>query len=224
MDKYIQKLFFVIGIAVFVLIFYSCKSLSPETLRPKTKNEKLLPPLTSVFDYESFYSVFPITISSGTVDTGAYGTGAFTAATYKNPILEDFKIIFQRDVNGNICVFDLDETRNGTIKCSLIEANGKQKYWWLIPSSLTFFIPNLLGMPLGSVEQELQIEVSIYDRNNNRIGRYTSDLHKDKSFSAMYYGYKSPSSKTNRLIFTKCMEDIKRQIEKDYNRLNEALK
>ena len=218
-----KQLSFVVGVVVLMLNISGCRTLGPETLIPKVKNEKLLPSLTPVFDYESFYTVFPMSTMVGVVSSG----GVMSGSTSKNPVLEGFNTIFQRDVRGNVCKFDpneLDEKTNGKMRCSLVEASGKVRIWWAIPSGLTIFVANLFGMPLMSESHKLQIEVNIYDRNDKRVGRYTSDLHKDKAYTALYYGYNNPTQKCNRLIFTQCMEDIKQQIAKDYDRLNEALK
>ena len=214
-----RQLFFVVGVVALMFSTHSCKSLGPETLRPTMKNQQLLPPLTPIFDYESFYAYFPMSITTGVVSEGV-----ISSSTYKNPTLENFNIIFQRDVKGNICISDLEEKTNGTIKCIFIEAGVTMRIWWLIPSTLTLCTVNLLGMPFWTEKHKLQIEVSIYDRNNNRIRRYTSKFREDKSYVALYYGYASPLQKSSRLIFTKCMEDIKHQIAMDYNILNDALK
>jgi hypothetical protein len=217
-----RKILFIVTIGVLMFGVNSCKSLDSSTLHPKMKSEKLLPPLTPVLDVESFASRFPLAVTYGAGD----GVSA-VSGTRSNPHIADFNLIFQRDVEKNISEFDLmGEEKKGTIKCSFIDASGKYKgVVWNVISWFTLGIPYLFGMPANVREDEMQIEVSIFDIENRLVGRYRSDVHKNTSYNAMYWGYKEAVLPhiNYRLIFTKCMEDIKRQIEKDYSKLYDAL-
>ena len=232
-----KRFFVIIGIISLVIVVNGCKSLSLSTLEPKMKNKYLLPSLSPILDVESFGSVFGLIKTTGYGSVGGvsktmgrgygigYGSISMKSTTYSNPILNDIDVIFNRDVE-NIC--HLSGTPKGSIKCRLIV--GKEKIYggagWAVLSGFTLCIPNLFGMPIMSPKCNLQIEVTIFDNNNSVVGRYTSDFRKQKTYVALYWGYSyNNSMKRNaRLIFTGCMEDIKRQIEKDYTRLIEALK
>ena len=227
---------FLILVAMISFGFNSCKTLDMATLSPKVKNENLLPPLNSVLDVESFGSVFGLTKTIGYGSFGGasknigrgyaigYGTTSMKSTTYSNPILNDIEVIFNRDVE-NIC--NLLGTPKGSMKCRVIV--GEEKIYggagWAVLSGFTLCIPNLFGMPIASPKGNLQIEVTIFDNNNSVVGKYTSDFHKQKTYVALYWGYSyNNSMKRNaRLIFIGCMEDIKRQIAKDYDRLVKAL-
>ena len=221
----IRKTFFVVAVGTIMLFsISSCKTvISTTTLHPKMQNEQLLPPLTPVFDTESFGIRFPLQVSS-MVNAGHQIMGA--AGTYDNPNLTNFRMIFQRDVEKNICRPNLDDKAKGTIKCSLVDAYDRTKEWWLIPSLLSGFTLNLLGMPRTTQYDELQIEVTIFDIENKLIGKYSSDALKSKTYTALYWGWgiSAANDVNKRKIFTECMEDIKRQITKDYSRLYDALK
>ena len=216
------NLFIVAAILTLFAIVSGCRSVNTSLLRPKTKIEKLLPVLTPVFDDLSFSRRFVSLIATGvgTATTGESVT--YSMPTYYNPNVSNFFSIFQRNVEDNICVSDLSKPK-GSIKCSLIDAYGNMKTGWAILSVCLLCIPNLFGLPLLGIENELQIEVSIFDSKNDLVGRYRSDLYKEKSYFAMYWGYNAPEIRNNIVAFTKCMEEIKHQIEKDYDRLNAAL-
>jgi len=225
----LRMIYFAIAVLSLIVSANSCKTLSHETLSPKMKNERLLPPLTPEFDVMSFGTIFPLTQTTGSVYVGYYGSGNINASTSANPALNDLSIIFDRDVGNNICESIMGVTK-GTIKCRAITGKHKMSLGWILASVCTAFIPNFFGMPLSFYDTELQIEVSILDKSNNIIGRYTSDMYKEKTYAAMYWGYPpggfSPiaQQRNARSTFTACMTDIKRQIAKDYDRLMEALK
>ena len=202
-----------------------CKSLDNTMLNPANKNQALLPPLNPVFDVESFGTVFPLSISRGSAYATSYGA-SFSSATYSNPTLHDINLIFERNVEGNICVPDFTGQKKGTIKCKLVSGDHSENLGCLAPSILTIFTLNLLGMPIVSDTIDLQTEVTIFDRNNRLIGKYTSDSYSHKSWTALYWGYSGKDAPRNsaRVVFIKCMEDIKQKIDKDSNRLNNALR
>ena len=221
--NFLRKTCFALLAAGVIFSANSCKSLDYATLSPKMKNDKLLPPLTPTLDVASLGSVFPITQSVGSGYVG-YGTVSVYTSTHTNPVMNDLDVIFQRDISTNICD-GLTGTAKGSINCRAVVGKERRPRTWLVISGLTLCIPNLFGMPFGSSTAELQIEVTIFDGNNNIAGRYTSDIHKQKSYMAMYWGYSESDvyRKNARFVFTACMEDIKQQISRDYDRLIRTL-
>jgi len=219
--KNVRKLLFVVGVATFIFSLNCCRMLTSASLHPQMKNEKLLPPLTPEFIDESFYFRFPVDVTNK-----VQGAKGLVETTQKNPDISNFKLIFQRDVEKNICAVNLLDVPNGRIECRLIDAYGKVKIIWLLPSMLSAFTLNLLGMPAHGRYDEMQLEVTIFDTENKLVGKYTSDARKRKSFMALYWGWglEAMTDRNKRVIFTECMEDIKRQIENDYQRLSAALK
>ena len=229
-----QKFIILLAFILFTITVNSCKSLYLSTLEPRGRNEKLLPPLTPILDDRSFASIFGEGRTSGTGGGVSYRSpylgnisttvGGWSAITYPNPRINEINVIFQRDLE-NIC--EIYGTSKGNIKCSAIVGRNKEGGIGLaLLSGFLLCVPNLFGMPIGAWKSELQIEISIYDVSNNLVGRYTSDFHKQKTYSALYWGYKygDAEAKNVRAIFTECMADIKRQIQKDYQRLSDALK
>ena len=222
-ENTMKKLFVIVGVILFMATLNSCKPLRITTLDPKVKNKQLLPPLDFVLETTSFGTIFGEVQSKGNIYGNLGGTISTETSSSQNPRINDFNVIFQRDVLNNIC--ELYGDKKGKIRCQAVVGKDNKNFGWMFLSIPLCFIPNFLGMPIYSHKTKLQIEVTIYDVNNRLVGKYTSDFHKQKSYAAMYWGYSigNTPARNVRLIFTECMEDIKRQIEKDYNRLNEAL-
>jgi hypothetical protein len=210
----------------FSLGLSSCRSLDPSTLNPKGQLGNLLPSLIPEYHVASFGSIFPI---SQLVEIGrstTIGSGVIsntTGATSANPIHNDIDVIFEHDVEN---ISNRNGTVKGIIKCRAIDGMAQPTGdGWRLLSIFTLGTINLLGVPVRSYKTVLGIEVSIYDINNNRIGRYTSNFYNNTAYAALYWGYseKDLPRKTARSAFTSCMNDIKNQIAKDYNRLSQAL-
>ena len=197
------------------------------TLQPKMKNDKLLPVLIPAIDANSFASIFGSTRTTGSGQTNYYGGQTtyqnWSSTTYTNPRINEINTIFERDVLGNISASY--GTTKGRIVCKAVIGYNSENLGWLVPNILLACVPAIFGAPMSSWKTQLQIEVMIYDVNNNVVGRYTSGLYQQKTYVAAYWGYHRGNSEPRsvRLVFTKCMEDIKRQIQRDYNRLNTAL-
>jgi len=205
-------------IALVFFVGSSCKSLDNTTLNPKMKNEKLLPSLKPVFDEDSFSVMY----------------GTYVRSNYMvrySPSLDDIKKIYERDL-PNIC--DFSGRAKGTIKCKAIDGKEEDRFWGNTSSAGCFFmfvtvgtlgISPLFGIPIQDTNSELQIEITIIDSNNYVVGRYKSDMHKQRTWQALYWGYNMDNAfrRNARLVFIACMEDIKRQINEDYYRLVKAL-
>ncbi len=220
-----KKILIFAAIAAFALGATGCATLNNAELSPKMKNARLLPTLKPVMDETSFGSALGLTETVGGGSVGAGGTVFIGATTYANPALNDIDIIFRRDVGENICAGLLGKAK-GTIRCRAVLGGSKAGgYGWMVASCLTLAVPTFVGMPIGNRKGELQVEVTVYDADDNLVGQYTSEIHNSVEYIAFYWGYllENAKRKTARDNFTACMEDIKRQIAADYDRLNAAL-
>lgn len=218
-----------------VLSLSGCKALYLSELTPTTKYGTALPPLIPLIDAGSFETVFAAT-STSTSTTG-YATGfnignksyivgnsTSTSNTFRNPTLNDLRVIFENDVKNNIC--EKYGSNKGYISCSVVTgANYKPMGAWWLTYCIGCGIWQLLGVPTGAAKTYLQIQVDIYDMNKNLIGTYTSPYIKDKAYIALYWGYSGNNAlrKTAQTAFKECMDNIKRQIAADSQRLNRAL-
>jgi hypothetical protein len=82
------------------------------------------------------------------------------------------------------------------------------------------FIPNLFGMPMAKIISTVDVDVEIYTNNDRLIARYNASGI-NKSYSALYYGYKYSSLGRISGIkaFRMAMNDVKLKIESDKERL-----
>lgn len=231
-----RNLFLFCGVFLVLLIGTGCRTVS---IPPQSRLVNLLPELTPLIDEASFIrGGYASAVTTGTSTAfafgsplGVHGIGSHASATFSNPMLAMYAQVFQSDVERNISTINVTGNPYGFIVLSLVGSRRDHAgFGWTILSGLTAFIPNLFGMPAGAVEHVMQIEVSIYNRSGNRIGRYRSDIHRKRNYLAMWWGYGprwgdgphvvgSASIQSRLEAFTAGMEDIKRQIAWDRNRL-----
>jgi len=95
---------------------------------------------------------------------------------------------------------------------------------FLYLSVLTFFIPPLVGLPMGHYDTQLDIDVVIADREGNVIGRYNA-LSRSRVPLAMYYGYDADDAERESAIraIKEALSDIKAQIAADAPELTARL-
>lgn len=229
----------------FILLLSSCATLTMADLKPYNKNRELLPALEPRIDVASFETAYSLGYSKST--TSGYATTTETVNTSKNttykvgevvgnavtdnimgrdPRVQDAITLFDREVKNNICNPYGDNT--GYILCKVAVSKVRRSgYGWTLLSAVTLLVPNLLGMPFGTYKTALDVEVEIYGLKNNLIGRYNAQAY-DKTWIALYYGYSpmgpsevaTPAARISGInAFKEAMNDIKGQIENDYNRI-----
>ncbi len=232
-----------------LLLLSSCATLTMADLKPYNKNRELLPALEPRVDINSFETAYSLGYSKST--TTGYATTTETVNTSKNttykigevigsaetdniankdPRVQDAITLFDREVKNNICNPYGDVS--GYIVCKIAASKVRRSgYGWTALSVVTLFAPNLLGMPYGTYKTAFDVEVEIYGLKNNLIGRYNAQAY-DKTWIALYYGYSTmgpsevatPAARISGInAFKEAMNDIKGQIENDYNRLNREL-
>jgi hypothetical protein len=205
-------------------------------LKPEPKNSKLLPTLQTRIDlnsFESAYSLGTATSSSmGTLSgqtkignnktqTTGIGTSVTSTTMSKDPRIQDAITIFDRDVKDNIT--DPFGNSKGYILCKINASNQKVNLGWALLSGVTLMIPNILGMPMSSYKITLDVDVEIYSNTEKLVGRYNG-IAKKKTYVAAYWGYgKDAARVANARAFREAMQQIKIQIEGDYDRIVQKL-
>ncbi len=160
----------------------------------------------------------------------AIGVAISNSTMSKDPRVQDAITIFDRDVKNNIT--NPYGEKKGYILCKI--AAGGSRFaglGWGMLSGITLFVPTIFGVPFRTFKTALDVEVEIYDKNQNLIGRYNAQCS-DKTWIAMYWGYSGigpvkpaiPAARISSINAFKCaMIEIKNQILKDSVRLNKEL-
>lgn len=210
-----------------MFLMTSCLTLNLKDLKPYPKIETLLPTLEPMIDEYSFESAYPTGYNAG------YQTTIEQVNDKEVVVNSGFKPDFSRKQDA-ITLFNREVKENitnpygdvkGSIVCKIAgESSVLGGYGWAVLSGFTFFIPNLLGMPIGNYHTSLDLDVEIYNTSNKLIGSYNA-IGNSKIWCAMYYGYSHGSAyrKSNIDAFKLAMKDIKSQIEKDSERLIKEL-
>lgn len=237
-----KKHFFSTALIIGSLTFFvSCKTLQVTDLQPKSSHtSQKLPSLEAQIDLPSLENAYSkgVTQSTGvglavsTSSFSAIGVGASTSISYSDKRIQDVITLFQRDVINNISQ-DNSEVITGKIGLRITFSNIKfGGGGYIIPAIFTAGLAWAFGMPINVITQELELEVSVMDKNNKLIKKYTG-YGKAKVNVAAYSGYKkmdgptyqqaSVGRKANIEAYNMAMAEIKASIEKDYDRLQKAL-
>ena len=127
--------------------------------------------------------------------------------------------LFQRELETNL----MDKTvgRNyGTIEMVFISQQQKSGVGFLIPSAITCFTINILGLPISREKITNEYEFRIYDINNNEIAKYNY-FAEAKSTNGLYYG-KSQDVLIIEIV-KQVLEDFKNDLERDAASINRQL-
>ena len=222
-----NRLLNIFTLTVLATIFLSsCVSMKMTDLKPDSKNIKLLPTLEPRIDLSSFESAYSlgtsISSSVGTVigqsQISAIGTSITEATMSKDVRIQDAITIFDREVKDNIT--DPFGDSKGFILCKINASIKKLGGGWAILSILTSMIPNLFGMPVLASTITLDVDVEIYNNSEKLIARYNG-IATDKKYLAAYWGYgiHDMLRVSNIMAFRKVMNQIKKEIESDYENI-----
>ena len=219
-----KKLFLIPFVLVF--LFTSCKTIYLSELKPYPKNTKLLPALEPIVDIESLESAY--SSGSSVVEVSTYnsrpsnstylGIGNSTSTIYKDKRVHDAITIFERDVTENIT--NPFGEKKGSITCRIVAGDQSMKDNWVWGTAFTLFTLNLLGIPYYSSVTDIDVEVEIYSKNNDLIGKYTATGH-SKVWVALYWGYNesSASRKSAYTALKMALNEMKLKIQDDNDRL-----
>lgn len=216
-----------------IVVLSSCRTLNLVELTPENRNNRLLPALNSEIDLSVVESMnLPSNVSttefvsddSSFIDEYASVVRTVTEQVYWNPTSNDLLTLFNRDIKYNIT--EPYGEKKGTIVCRVAGINFDESGFGLsFISVCSFGLLNLVGLPFAMNDASVDIDVDIYDNKSELIGSYHA-IGNARIASAMYYGYQVSSAKRLAKIkaFKRAMNDIKSQIEMDYNELSASLK
>jgi hypothetical protein len=136
----------------------------------------------------------------------------------------DVQFIFSKELLGNIC-----ERRGGTkgvIYCRQVTRNGYIKnYWPPVISVVTLGVANLFGMKFKRQVFEVNIEVDIYDLDDNLVSTYSAVGAGEADVKA-YTGYSEKGAQRTAFAFafTDALQQIKDDMYEDFDFINKSLK
>jgi hypothetical protein len=212
----------------FVFLLTSCRTLDLKILSPVGSNTNLLPALETEIDVR----VIEDHLSYNLTKTTSFGTEEDSEAVMLQTLSQnqplsttsnDFILLFERDVR-NIITNPFGETK-GKIVCNVAALNTDAgSYFFGLASAVTLGVLNLFGFPATNCSSSIDIEVELYNQQNELLAYYQA-IGKARILSGLYYGYLTPSDlrAANIKAFKKAMNKIKKQIEADSNELLNAL-
>jgi hypothetical protein len=230
----LSKLFYLVITGLFFMT--SCASFKMSDLKPTPKNSRILPTLQTRIDLNSFESAYSLGTSSS-ISVGTFqgsssnnsnsskisglGTAVSSSTMSKDVRIQDAITIFDRDVKDNIT--DPFGDFKGYILCKINASSEKQNLGWAFLSGLTLMVPNILGMPIGAYKIVLDVDVEVYSISEKLIARYNASAY-HKKYMAAYWGYGQDASRVaNIMAFRDAMNQIKVQIDKDYDNVFQKL-
>ena len=215
-----SKIYIKLLLLSFLAITVGCKTIQRSDLRTSSYSlTKKLPVLTPKVDQKSLENTFTINVG-----------GTMQGATFADKRVQDVVTLFERDVTENIC--EPGKVPAGTITLFITYSQIKLNNWgFLLLNCLTLCIPAILGVPITGTKEDIEIKVSISDKQNDIISEFVGN-GKAKTLTGFYYGYKPgngggdlPSArKSNIVAYNMAMDEIKEKISKDALNLAEKLK
>ncbi len=197
--------YWLIILVLFLMVSAGCRTFPPELLRAdkNESNGKLLPLEIGRVETEK--------VASENVRTVAVQSYLYT--------------IFQRELENNI--FATGRDNYGSIDLSIIYIDQRLGFWsWT--TGLTLGLLPILGFPVYSTKDVLEIEMRIYDRDGNNIETYnyfrdeTKNWHYYTPGGFYFWEYKAMKEHII-LLFKDMMREFRTDIAKDSKKLNKTL-
>lgn len=228
----------------FVLFICGCRSLSMKDIAPENNpNARLLPYLEPIVDVENVKDIYTQGKVSTTGKSFAFGDSYTYGNAYGNSLhssgfssavvnsksetsfstderVNDVINIFTKEVKQNIVdTSDMNNPRGYIV----LRLNGRVEDTskvLRVASAFTFGTLNLMGMPANYQSQELDIDVSIYNRSQTLVKQYTV-TSQDTEFRAFYYGYTNEDAnrKAAAEALKKALTEIGEQINRDHDEI-----
>lgn len=224
-NQYRLMLLLIIGLSI-----CSCRTMNLAELTPSQQNIDLLPPLNAKMDLSLIENIDLASVISTTEfktenesDASPSVIQTYTEPVFKSETTNDLKVLFDRDVKYNMT--KIGGEKCGTIVCRVAAINTDDNSFALSFLSIgTFGLLNLVGFPFASIATSIDIDVELFDINNELVAAYHS-IGKSRVYSAMYYGFEVDSAVRLSKIraFKKAMNKVKAQIDQDFNTINAAL-
>jgi hypothetical protein len=141
-----------------------------------------------------------------------------------NQKLNDAAVLLEKDMDFSIA--ENTGPDYGRAKFRLILYDLREPGWgYWVPSALTGFSINLLGLPVTRMQADMELEVEISDANNQTVGKYRGN-GSGRAKVGYYNGYDYQTSirKAHMEAFKAAMADIKAQLAADAARIIPALR
>jgi hypothetical protein len=209
---------------LFVIALASgCRTIRLSEFRPALANARLLPAMETTIDVASLESAYwgnSNVVASNTYDPDA---NSQVLTLHRDVRIQDAITLYERETKENITnplgpVYGFIHYK---IPVSYIRHRGTGLF---VLSSFMLMLPNVLGLPFGDYETNLEVEVEILNANRQLIGRYTG-ASQGRAPVAMWWGYTSSDAQrmSNVKAIKLAMNDIKKQIDKDHEHLHTEL-
>jgi hypothetical protein len=200
-----------------------CRTIHLSEFRPEPANAKLLPALDMDIDMASLESAY-------------WGNSVVVASNSYDPVENRQVYMLHRDIRiqDAVTLYERETRDNITnpigqpygfiyykIPVSYIRHRGTGLF---VLSSFMLMLPNVLGLPFGGYEINMEVEVEILNSNREVIGRYTG-LGKGAAPVAFWWGYTPADAQriSNVKSIKAAMNQIKQQINRDYEHLQREL-
>ena len=206
-------------------IFFSCKTLDITEASTTTYVEKL-PAMELLIDENSFSAVFPAVSYSNAYSFTNYGQYSSYTTTigshnsYGNQFVANFDKIFEKQMYDFVC--ESFGENKGKIVLKLVDGSfSNDGYALAYLSGYLLLIPNLFGMPFYTTSGSIKLRISIYNKNNDLIGKYESELYSNKAKVGIggYSSEKDANYSVTYDLFVKALNEIQQQIIEDTPRL-----
>ena len=172
-----------------VLLMSQCRSLRPTDFRTAPALPERLPPLRLLIHQASFGHAF-----DAAVFRNISSADPWQAYSVTDGALQDVAHLLQTELADN--VMHTGKPQAGQARFKLLFYNRRNSGWgYTIPSVLTLWSANVLGLPYQTVRSEVDLQLEIADPQGRPIVTYSAP-GVGKAKVAMYYGYSSV-----RLIF-----------------------
>lgn len=177
-------------------------------------------------DGNSFSAVFPAVSYSNAYSFTNYGYDSSYTTTigshnlYGNQFVANFDKIFEKQMYDFVC--ESFGENKGKIVLKLVDGSfSNDGYSLAYLSGYLLFIPNLFGMPLYTTSGSIKLRISIYNKNDNLIGKYESELYSNKAKVGIggYSSEKNANYSVTYDLFVKALNEIQQQVIEDTPRL-----
>lgn len=167
------------------MLLSSCKSISHRDFMMKPTNSHKLPALEAVLDTGNLGNVFSQGGFSGTgtnLGTTMNHSSWIQTSMYNGSGFNDLRVQDTITLFDNFVKDDITNPygeKKGYAVLKLGYRNNIFDYSniaTVIVSAGSLFTLNILGFPMGSKQEEMQLIVEILNKNKELVGRYTADV------------------------------------------------
>ena len=206
----------------------ACRTIQMRDFHQQHALKEPLPPLTLKVHAESFVAQFAAEM---VLDGSAYSSyggvpwipDPMAAYTHIGAPMRDVFTVLGNELNNNTT--QKAGEKYGQARFKLVYYQRTNPGWgWVIPSTLTFGVANVLGMPVSRIQADLELQMEILDANERVVAQYRAP-GAGKATMAMYYGYSGMGviRKSNLLALQEAMRSIRQQMEPDLARIGADL-